>query len=174
MAPSFDGAARFAQKGIRRPAYGPPVVRATSGKGAQADCCQCVSTPGPAAGVTAVRRHSHSGNDHQSGLGGERIQSTPHPHSTATPASDSTIRAGTAWVAAGNGVVIYLRGQLTTELGLDANDWHGKHTDSSEKERVRPRGAWSPLRPGITRNLPLRKAAGDGRTREAPTPRPEP
>jgi HK97 family phage major capsid protein len=57
---------------------------------------------------------------------GVRVVSTP-----ATP-------PGTAWVVSGNGVVIYRRGQLTAEIGLNADDWQSNMRTLRVEERMAP------------------------------------
>lgn len=57
---------------------------------------------------------------------GVQVVSTP-----ATP-------AGTAWVVSGNGVVIYRRGQLSAEIGLNADDWQTNQRTLRVEERMVP------------------------------------
>lgn len=58
---------------------------------------------------------------------------------------------GTAWVVSGTGVVIYRRGQLTAEIGLDQDDW----TTNQRTMRVEERMATAVVRPSALTKLTL-------------------
>jgi HK97 family phage major capsid protein len=70
---------------------------------------------------------------------GVQVISTP-----ATP-------PGTAWVASGTGVVIYRRGQISAEIGLDQDDW----TTNQRTMRVEERFATAVVRPSMLTALTL-------------------
>jgi len=65
----------------------------------------------------------------------------------STPAT----AAGTAWVIGGPGVVIYRRGQITAEIGMNADDW----TTNQRTMRVEERFATAVVRPSRLTKLTL-------------------
>lgn len=70
---------------------------------------------------------------------GVKVVSTP-----ATP-------AGTAWVIGGPGVVIYRRGQITAEIGMNADDWN----TNQRTMRVEERFATAVVRPSMLTKVTL-------------------
>ena len=65
----------------------------------------------------------------------------------STPAT----AAGTAWVVGGQGVVIYRRGQITAEIGMNADDWN----TNQRTMRVEERFATAVVRPTYLTKLTL-------------------
>jgi HK97 family phage major capsid protein len=65
----------------------------------------------------------------------------------STPAT----AAGTAWVVGGQGVIIYRRGQITAEIGMNADDW----TTNQRTMRVEERFATAVVRPSMLTKLTL-------------------
>jgi HK97 family phage major capsid protein len=65
----------------------------------------------------------------------------------STPAT----AAGTAWVVGGQGVIIYRRGQITAEIGMNADDWN----TNQRTMRVEERFATAVVRPSMLTKLTL-------------------
>ncbi len=98
--------------------------------------------------VSAIRKSKASGD------GGYRLDPL-----TAGPATIHGVQVvstpvtapGTAWVVSGTGVVIYRRGQLTAEVGYNADDWN----TNQRTLRVEERMAAAVVRPSALTRLTL-------------------